>query len=525
MRHCVCGLLLSLLLVSIVDAENGAPAKGTILYRETFETTNALAGWSGNGTLEAGYNGGKSLAVESGPGKRGSIFSRSLPAASWRGCTVRGVGMVRAREVEKKPHPWNGIKFMLVVQGPNGTTYPQAPLETGTFEWQKASFRIQIPQETTNLVVVLGLEEVEGKVWFDNLEFRVDKLPAPRPPPVLTGPIFKGRSQDRLRGAMVSPNIDAESLKVLGSVWHANLIRFQLIRSGRAGQASGLDDYDPWLEGELQKLDRALPSCKQYGIKVVVDLHSPPGGKATAGGYMGSDAGLFRDPRAQEKFVQVWTKIAKRYKDATPIWGYDLANEPVEEDVGEDCEDWQGLAERTAKAIRAIDPVRAIIIEPTGWGGPDGFKDFAPLPVSNVVYSVHMYVPSAFTHQGVFEQGTPCEYPGQIQGKLWDKSALEATLKPVIDFQERYRVHIYVGEFSAIRWAPNQSAQRYLSDLIQIFEAHGWDWSYHAFREWQGWSVEHGDRREETAPASSPTSRQRLLREWFDKNQKPASGG
>jgi len=42
---------------------------------------------------------------------------------------------------------------------------------------------------------------------------------------------------------------------------------------------------------------------------------------------------------------------------------------------------------------------------------------------------------------------------------------------------------MYIGEFSAIRWAPDGSAYRYLKDLIDVFEAHGWDWSYHAFRE------------------------------------------
>ena len=69
---------------------------------------------------------------------------------------------------------------------------------------------------------------------------------------------------------------------------------------------------------------------------------------------------------------------------------------------------------------------------------------------------------------------------------------MKRALKPVVEFQRKYGVHIYIGEFSAIRWAPDDSACRYLKDLIDIFEAHGWDWSYHAFREWDGWSVEHG---------------------------------
>jgi hypothetical protein len=103
---------------------------------------------------------------------------------------------------------------------------------------------------------------------------------------------------------------------------------------------------------------------------------------------------------------------------------------------------------------------------------------------------------------------------------MWDKAALEKVLKPVVDFQKRYNVHIYLGEFSAIRWAPGDSGYRYLKDCIEIFESHDWDWSYHAFREWNGWSVEHGPDRADNKPAATPTDRQKLLCDWFAKNKR-----
>jgi hypothetical protein len=121
----------------------------------------------------------------------------------------------------------------------------------------------------------------------------------------------------------------------------------------------------------------------------------------------------------------------------------------------------------------------------------------------------------------VFNKGPSYNYPGEIEGKRWDKAVLEQALSPAIEFQKRYNVHIYIGEFSAIRWAPGGSAARYLSDVIDILEAHGWDWSYHAFREWNGWSVEHGSDPQDNKPASSRTDRQKLLLDWFAKNKKP----
>ena len=95
----------------------------------------------------------------------------------------------------------------------------------------------------------------------------------------------------------------------------------------------------------------------------------------------------------------------------------------------------------------------------------------------------------------------------------------------MLDFQRAYRVPIYIGEFSAIRWAPDDSAFRYLRDVIDILESHGWDWTYHAFREWHGWSVEHGEDRAKVEPSATPTSREKLLRQWFARNEKPSWHG
>jgi aryl-phospho-beta-D-glucosidase BglC (GH1 family) len=220
--------------------------------------------------------------------------------------------------------------------------------------------------------------------------------------------------------------------------------------------------------------------------------------------------------------VDLWQRLARKYKSSKVVWGYDLVNEPSEGAVGDDLLDWEELAEKTAKAVRAIDPKHAIIIEPAQGGNPYGLDGFKPLDVPGVVYSVHMYLPHAFTHQGVFDKGGPRHvYPGMIDGKMWDKAQLEAALKPAIDFQKNYGVQIYIGEFSAIRWAPDNSACRYLSDVIDIFEKYGWDWSYHAFREWTGWSVEHSNDEADEQPTATPNERQMLLRGWYGKNQKP----
>ena len=162
-----------------------------------------------------------------------------------------------------------------------------------------------------------------------------------------------------------------------------------------------------------------------------------------------------------------------------------------------------------------------MVFEPSPWGGPDGFDVLEPLELDRVIYSFHMYRPHRFTHQGVYDSNTGIEYPGRIAGEFWDKGRLREEMMPAIDFQEAFNVQMYVGEFSVIRWAPGDSGYRYLRDVIDLFEEYGWDWSYHAFREWDGWSVEHGPDRDDHSPAKVPTRRVELLLSWLAKNERP----
>jgi endoglucanase len=334
-------------------------------------------------------------------------------------------------------------------------------------------------------------------------------------------PLYKGHDLPRLRGVMVYPKIDEAGLQVLGQKWNANLVRWGIFRTGPVPDPLDLDAYQQWLQSELKRLDAALPLCEKYGLLVVVDLHSPPGGHLSVAGYAGSDHGLFTDAACQRKFVEVWQEIARKYKNVKTIWAYDLANEPVEPPAAERRADWQELAERAARAIRVIDPKRTIIVEPVDGNVPKAFEQLRPLTVPNVVYSPHMYLPFEFTHQGTFGRPAGYRYPGEIAGKIWGKAELEAALQPAIDFQQKFGVPMYVGEFGAVRWAPDGSACRYLRDLIDIFEAHGWDWTYHSFREWDGWSAEHGSDPNDHNPRMTPTDREQLLRAWFARNVKP----
>lgn len=492
------------------------------VWRESFEG-GMVSGWDGPGVLEEVAGRGQVLHIsqEAPADKQRSVLSIPVPIEAIRGSFVIFGADVRMQAVSAKPISWMGVKVMLVVETPKGKQYPQADIPVGDSDWKSySSFSIPVPEDAISATFVLGLENVSGDAWFDNarvsIRKRIVKAPAADP----AKPIYRGHDLPRLRGAMVSRAIAEPDLIEFADEWNGNLIRWPLVQVGR--EAPELAEYDAWLEDELSKFDRVLALAKQHGVKVVLDMHSPPGGQAIAGGYVAAVGRIFSDPRAQQKFIQSWQKMAQRYKGRPEIWGFDLMNEPEEhKSLTEECDDWQDLAAKTARAIHAIDPERTVIVEPPMGGDPREFATFQPLDEPRVVYSFHMYLPHTITHQGVFGPSTGYTYPGEADGKAWDKAALEEMIKPAADFAERYRVHMFLGEFSCIRTAPGDTAINYMRDVIDIVEERGWDWTYHAYREWPGWSVEHVGPLDKPTLTSEAGGTHKLILRWFAANRKP----
>jgi endoglucanase len=387
------------------------------------------------------------------------------------------------------------------------------------FDSTRFSTTAPILNDTLAVTLLLELKQVTGQAGFDDLRVTHRASPAPAPGADPSKPIFRGHDLPRLRGAMAGTRLTETDIEHFARSWGGNLLRWQFFEAARKDRP--LDQYDAWLDAELEYLDRVLGWCRRHGVLVVVDLHSPPGGEAFSAGYITARGDIFRRPEAQAKFIEVWQRIARRYRGNEVIWGFDLLNEPDDSMLAEGCFDWQRLAERAALAVREIDPTRTLIFEPNGWGSPGAFRTFRPIAVPNCVYSFHLYAPHPFTHQGIQGNPTGLLYPGTIAGKHWDKNALRQYLEPAISFAERHRVHMFVGEFSAIRTAPEASAARYLADATALFEELGYDWTYHAYREWQGWSLEHEGPLQDPRKASEPTDREQVVTHWFKLNQRP----
>lgn len=508
-------------------AQPAAVQPGEVVFRTDFEASEARAAWSSSPSASwiQVPNRGWCLKVQATEDARGAGTMLSLPldVSRFAGCQLLFRCQAQAEDVTQPSQPYLGVKYMFHAVSPStGSLWVNENNVHGTFAWRELRFTATVPADVQRAVLQLGLQDSTGTACFDDLEIRVARrLPVRPAPDPNAPPAFRGHALSRLRGCMSPNTFRDEDLRVLGQDWKANLIRWQMTtRWGAEYQYSqdyDLEKYNAWLDRELDECEQALDACRRYGLLAVIDLHSPPGGRLP-----NRDLVLLHEPAYLRAFVACWEKIARRFQGHPAVWGYDLVNEPVQsEPPGEGGIDYLAAQVRAAKAIRAIDPDTPIIIEVDHWCSADGFRYIEPVDVPRVVYQVHMYWPGQFTHQGVHDSSVGVEYPGTIGGAVVDKQALRRHLAPVREFQLAYNVHIYCGEFSAIRWAPGDSAAHYLRDCIDIFEEYGWDWSYHAFREWDGWSVEHGSDRDNRQPTKEPTARMRLLLDWFGRNEKP----
>ena len=479
-------------------------------------TKQANASWVKNG--DNTY-----LKVTSADRHRMNTVVHSIDLSSCREKEVILKCRIKAENVSKPKHAYNGIKMMMHFKTPTEKEqWPGIGGQWGSFDWKTLSRRISLPKDVGKVDIVLGLQDSSGTVMFDDLSITLCRQQIIKHPPPMKNPppVFKGHSLPRLRGVMSgSGKIDEDDIRNLAENWGGNLIRFQINRNWhKADDNRDIAEYNHWVDSRLDQIEKIRPYCEKYGVCLAVDLHALPGGR-----YENRSMAMFYEKPYAEEFVRVWQKIAQRLKGQKFIWAYDLVNEPVHAmELPDNMDDFRELQIKAAQAIRKINPDIPIIFEVFKWDSPEGFKYMKPVEIPNIIYQAHMYRPGAYTHQGIHGSPTGIAYPGEIKGKMENKETLREYLEPVRQFQLAYNAHIYIGEFSAARWAPG--AEKYLSDVISIFEEYDWDWSYHAYREAQCWSLEHIEDKNKVQLATEPTARLKVIKGWFSKNKR-ATGG
>ena len=248
---------------------------------------------------------------------------------------------------------------------------------------------------------------------------------------------------------------------------------------------------------DLQWAEQMLDKCKTLDLVAVITINRFPLDSRKP--FHQRELFFWEQPENPAEVVDTAALLAKRFSGrGDELAAYEFIGEPIAK-LGRlkfSPPGWRGLQEKIIKTVQQHDPGRWLVMTP-GYGGDDdnvfeAYENFKPFSAeARVVYGAHMYKPLAYTHQGLRNGIAPfgTEYPGTIKGVEWDKGKLAETMMPLRRFQKKYNVFVWIGEFSAIRWAPNSS--RYLLDLAELFEEYQWGWAYHSYNASKGWSPDY----------------------------------
>jgi endoglucanase len=175
-----------------------------------------------------------------------------------------------------------------------------------------------------------------------------------------------------------------------------NVVRFYMNHRTFEGSRPAASAGAAYLPDGWQWIDDNVAWARRNGVRLVLNMHVPPGGFQS----LGAGKALWDDPITQDRLIQLWTAIAARYRGESTIAGYDLLNEPV---TTRSKDQWRELAGRLARAIRRVDPEHMLFVERlnavAGDWAEDADRNFFTIDDPNTVYEFHFYKPFHFTHQ------------------------------------------------------------------------------------------------------------------------------
>jgi endoglucanase len=208
------------------------------------------------------------------------------------------------------------------------------------------------------------------------------------------------------------------------------------------------DQPGVWIEDGFALLDRVIAWCREEGLLVVLDMHCAPGGQT--GSNIDDSWGhpwLFEEEAAQARTIEVWRRIAERYKGEAAVLGYDLLNEPIPHWSGLDRYNpsLEPLYKRIVAGVREVDPNHVIFLGGARWD--TNFSVFGPPFAPNLAYTFHKY---------------------------WNETTDES-LRPFLDFRDRHDVPLWLGE-------SGENSDEWVAACVRLVERQGIGWAFWPYK-------------------------------------------
>jgi len=256
------------------------------------------------------------------------------------------------------------------------------------------------------------------------------------------------------------------------------------------------DETDPGQLGpRIGELDRAVRLILDAGLAVVVDFHPEDDQFRTR---LQSDDGFVA------AVATFWKSLASHLSSYDPdSVFFEVLNEPQFSDANR----WNRVARTLVAAVRQGAPAHTIVLSGPGCCQAEGLAGLTPLSDANVIYTVHYYMPAAFTHQGADWIGGSTysglhdlPYPSSPEAcanvlptipdaslslaqkyceARWDSAKVQGDIDRIASWSKSHGdVPVLVGEFGVYRAvAPARDRAHYLEDTRRALERDGLGWA------------------------------------------------
>ena len=289
---------------------------------------------------------------------------------------------------------------------------------------------------------------------------------------------------------IVFPEGKPEDINLYKKKLGINVVRLQLQLRKYAFEKKVSPDK-AWIDG-MAWADHMLDAGAQNSVVIILNISEfPLDPNVPLNQTMEK---FWNDTEQRDGLVTIADRLSLHFHTrGKELAAYDLMSEPVviANDKSNAPKLWPMLLARIIHTIKKNDPQRWIVVTPGPWGMPEGYRTFSPLSERKIIYNAHMYLPHAFTHQGIRSFPVGPTYPGRVRFYYWDINALRNSLQSLRNFGQKYKVPVLIGEFSAVRWATG--GEPYIKDLASIFNEYGWSWLYHSGNGWHGWNPDYSD--------------------------------
>jgi hypothetical protein len=253
---------------------------------------------------------------------------------------------------------------------------------------------------------------------------------------------------------------------------HFNLFTLPIDTEPAKGQ-------NTWLETGFKLTDNLLSWCKKNKIFLILDLHATPGGQGNDRPIADIDTlkpRLWESEANQQKTIELWKKLAERYKDEEWIGGYDLINETNYKLEGNEA--LKKLFSAITKEIRTVDKKHIIFIEGNQFA--NDYTGLTPPWDNNMVYSFHKY---------------------------WNPTTVE-TIQKYLNMREKYNVPLWMGE-------SGENTNQWFRAAVNLFETNNIGWSW--------WTIKKIGSESSLMTISKPAGYQKIVDYWAGKGSKPTA--